>query len=355
MDNPIRGFRKVKNRLSKGINRLVESFDNEDPLIIIVYRGYANSTRIYLKGRVLEDENIFKGKTDSQIQNIINSFKRFETDEIPNADVRITCAKQLFECQADEEGYFVLDSKWKAPEKKSANNWLEVKVELLSPTKTNNEKVTARGQMYLPSKNADYGIITDIDDTILQTHVTSLFKLRMLYATVFKNAHERLPMEGMVNLFTNFVKGGNGRRENPIFYISHSPWNIYDLLEEFLRIQKFPKGPLLLRDYGIIPSADFSNHKISSIEHILKTYPELPFILLGDSAEKDADFYIEVAKKFPNQIKAIYIRQTRNTKNARRIKKLIQENTDVQAILIQSSVEIHDHGLENGILYENQL
>ena len=352
MDNPLQGFKKAGKKLSKGINRFVENFDSKDPLIVMPYRGYANSKRIYLKGRVLEDENIFKGKTDSQIQNIINTFKRLETDEIPNADVRITCANQSFECQTDEEGFFILDRKWKAPTKKSTNNWLDVKVELLFPTKKNNKRITAKGEIYLPSKNADYGIITDIDDTILQTHVTSLFKLRMLYVTIFKNAHQRLPMEGMVKLFKNFVKGENGKRENPIFYLSHSPWNIYDLLEEFLRIQKFPKGPLLLRDYGITPSGNFSNHKNSSIAHILKTYPKLPFILLGDSADEDADFYIEVAKRFPNQIKAIYIRQTRNTKNARRIKKLIQKNTDVPAILIYSSTDIQDHGLENGILYK---
>jgi len=319
--------------------------------MIIPYRGYANSKRIYLRGRVLEDENIFKGKTDSQIQNIINSFKRFETDEIPNANVRITCNNQTFECQTDEEGFFVLDKKWKAPEKKNTNNWLDIKVELLFPTKKNNKRITAKGEIYLPSKNADYGIITDIDDTILQTHVTSLFKLKMLYATMFKNAHQRLPMEGMVKLFKTFVKGGNGKRENPIFYLSHSPWNIYDLLEEFLKIQKFPKGPLLLRDFGINPSGNYSNHKNSAIAQLLKVYPKLPFILLGDSADEDADFYIEIAKKFPDRIKAIYIRQTRNTKNARRIKKLIQKNTEVPTILIHSSKDIQEHGHQSGILY----
>jgi len=348
MDNPLRGYKKV----GKGISRFVEKFDSEDPIIIIPYRGYANAKRIYLKGRVLEDENIFKGKTDSQIQNIINSVRRFETDEIPNADVRITCANQTFECQTDEEGFFILDSKWKAPGKKTTNNRLDVKVELLYPTKLNSKKVKAKGEIYMPSKNADYGIITDIDDTILQTHVTSLFKLKMLYATIFKNAHQRLPMEGMVKLFKKFVKGENGKRENPIFYLSHSPWNIYDLLEEFLTIQKFPRGPLLLRDYGATPSGAFSNHKNSSISHILKTYPKLPFILLGDSADEDADFYIEIAKRFPKQIKAIYIRQTRNTKNARRIKKLIQKNTDVPAILVHSSDDIKSHGLENGLFYK---
>jgi len=351
MDNPLQGFKKIGKKIGKGINRFAENFDSKDPLIILPYRGYANSKRIYLKGRVLEDENIFKGKTDSQIQNIINSFKRFETDEVPRADVRITCANQSFEVKTDEEGYFVLDRKWKAPGKKKTNSWLTVKVELLFPIKTNNKSISAQGQIYLPSKNADYGIITDIDDTILQTHVSSLFKLRMLYATIFKNAHQRLPVEGMVKLFKKFVKGGNGKRENPIFYLSHSPWNIYDLLEEFLRVQKFPKGPLLLRDFGITPSDEFANHKIRSIASILKTYPKLPFILIGDSAEKDADFYIESVRSFPEQIKAIYIRQTRDNKNARRIKKLIQKNTDVPAILIHSSDDIRKHGIENGFLY----
>ncbi len=352
MDNPLQGFKKVGKKLSNGINRFAENFDSKDPLIIMPYRGYANAKRIYLKGRVLEDENIFKGKTDSQIQNIINSFKRFESDEIPNADVRITCAEQVFECQTDEEGYFILDGKWTAPTKSSAKNWLDIKVELLFPTKVNSERISAKGEIYLLPKNADYGIITDIDDTILQTHVTSLFKLRMLYVTFFKNAHQRLPMEGMVELFKNFAKGENGKRENPIFYLSHSPWNIYDLLKEFLSIQKFPKGPLLLRDYGIAPSGDFANHKMSSITHLLKTYPKLPFILLGDSAEKDADFYIEVANAFPEQVKAIYIRQTRDTKNALRIKKLIQSNSDVKAILVKSSDDINNHGLANRILYK---
>lgn len=350
MDSPLNGFKKVGKKLGKGINRFVENFDSEDPLMVLPYRGYANSAKVYLKGRVLEDENIFRGKTDSQVQNIINSFKRFETDEIPNADVRITCNNQSFECQTDAEGYFALDANWEAPGKSQTNSWLDVSVELLYPTKNNDKNITAKGEIYLPSENADYGIITDIDDTILQTHVTSLFKLKMLYATIFKNAHQRLPMEGMVELFKTFVKGANGKRENPIFYLSHSPWNIYDLLNEFLNVQKFPKGPLLLRDFGIYPSGDFSNHKTNRIAHILKTYPVLPFILLGDSAEKDADFYIKAARNFPDQIKAIYIRQTRNTKNAERIKRLINESTDVPAILIHSSKDIFSHGTENGLL-----
>jgi len=90
MDNALRGLKEIVAKVGDGIDKIADNFDTIDPLIVLPYRGYANAERLYLKGRVLEDENIFKGKTDSQIRNIINSFKRFETDEIPEANILIT-------------------------------------------------------------------------------------------------------------------------------------------------------------------------------------------------------------------------------------------------------------------------
>lgn len=352
MDNALRGLKKIATKVGNKISPIIEKFDSEDPLIVLPYRGYANDERIFLKGRILEDENIFTGKTDSEIRNIINSFKRFETDEVPEANVKITSHGHSFFCIADVEGYFTLDQVWNAPPKRTENKWLTANVELLSPIRADDSTIKATGEIYFPAKNAGYGVITDIDDTILQSHVTSLFRLKMLYATFLQNVHDRLPMEGMPELFQSFVKGSDGKKENPIFYLSHSPWNIYDLLEEFLELHNFPKGPILLRDYGLNPSGEFKHHKLSSIAHILEMYPELPFILLGDSADEDADFYIDIATKFPDRIKAIYIRQTRDTKNARRIKKLIEDFTHAEAILVRTSEEINLHALENGYFFK---
>ncbi len=350
MPTPLRHLKKTAAKIGSGLSKIVDKFDSDDPLIVLPYRGFANDERIFLKGRVLEDEDIFHGKTDSQIRNIINSWKRFETDEVPEAKVQIRCDGQTFESTADSEGYFTLDEKWDAPLKTARENWLPAEVELLSPTRTDDSTISADAEIFLPSKNADYGIITDVDDTVLQTHVSSLFRLKMLYTTFVKNARQRLPMEGMVELFQAFARGGDGIKENPIFYLSHSPWNVYDLLEEFLELQGFPKGPILLRDYGLTPAGEHHHHKVKSIAQILKTYPDLPFILLGDSADEDADFYLEVAQEFPDRIKAIYIRQTRDTKNARRIKKLIEEATHVEAVLVHSSEEIQRHAVELGLV-----
>lgn len=350
MDNSLNNLRKTVAKLGDKISDKIGKHDPTQPLVILLYRSFASKTKLFVKGRVLEDENIFFGKSDSKIRNIINNFKRFETDEIPRVPVRIKCRGEVFDCVTDAEGYFTLDTDRQVPIQDNSIRTLKIQAELRLSKSVNTSGITAEGQLFLPSEAARFGIITDIDDTILQTHVSSLFRLRMLYTTFFKNARQRLPMEGMVELMQQFAAGEEGANTNPVFYLSHSPWNIYDLLEEFLDLQNFPRGPILLRDFGLAPAGEFSKHKISSISRILNTYPDLPFILLGDSADEDADFYLEAAERFPDRIRAIYIRQTGDTKNARRIKRLIENTSKVHAVLVNSSDEIHRDAIELGLI-----
>jgi len=343
-------FKSSAEQAGNWISRLTELFKSEDPLMILPYRGYANAERLFLKGRVLENEDIFRGKSDSQIKTILNSYKRFETDEIPFAPVKISINGQSFEVQTDEEGYFTLDTQWKAPDKTLQNQWLKAQLELLDQDHKEDGTITALGEIYRPSADADFGIITDVDDTILQTHVNSRFKLKMLYATFLQNADQRLPMEGIPEVFQELIRGGDGKRENPVFYVSNSPWNLYDLLEQFMALQELPKGPILLRDYGLRPAGDFAGHKEEAIARILSTYPDLPFLLLGDTASEDADIYLKMAERFPGQVRAIYIRYTQKTRNAERVAKLVQENVDKNMVLIRSSEELIEDVKRKGII-----
>ncbi len=342
-------IRRILRKFGHLMGRIGELGDDQDDLFIFPYRGYGNEESFFIKGRVLENENLFDGKSESQIRNIIDSLKRFETDELPDAKIKMNIEDQELESLTDHEGYFIFEDNW--DKKRSAGEqWIETEFALPNYLNQEGQIIKGEGEIYLPSKEADFGIVTDIDDTVLQTHVTSRFKLKMLYATFAKNAKQRLPMEGIVELFQALIRGGDGQRINPIFYVSSSPWNIYDLLEEFMEVQGLPKGPILLRDYGLDPSGAFKHHKMETISRILKTYPNLPFIMLGDTAHNDADFYIELAKQFPDQIRAIYIRQTRETKNARRIARLIEETSHVDAVLIHRSEEMFVHARKNGLL-----
>lgn len=208
-------------------------------------------------------------------------------------------------------------------------------------------------EVLFPSPSASFGIISDIDDTVLQTHVTSRLKLKMLYTSFFKDSHQRSPMEGIVDLLWALVRGHDGQQENPVFYVSDSPWNIYDLLADFLERHGIPKGPILLRDYGLhmlSRKPDRPIHKLDAFRLIMGMYPDLPFVMLGDTASKDADHYLKMADEFGGRVKAIYIRQTRDTANARRIAKLLEEHAHLNAILIKNAGEIWQHAYTSGII-----
>lgn len=318
--------------------------------MVQIYRGYASGEHLYLKGRVLEDENLSNNVNSRFLRNAIDTIKRFESDEIPNARINLKIGEHRLECESDREGYFTIKRPWKTSPPNISEEWVPVSAELIEPSPKNGSTITGEGEMLFSPQSASFGVITDIDDTVLQTHVSSRFKLKMLYTTFFKNAFQRMPMEGMVNTLQQLSKGAEDNHKNPIFYLSHSPWNMYDLIDQFLDIQELPRGPILLRDFGLKPSGPFSDHKTKSIVNILDTYPDLPFVLLGDSAEHDADFYIDIAERFPGRIKAIYIRQTRDTRNARRIKQLIEETAHVDAVLIRESNEILEHAREVGLV-----
>jgi phosphatidate phosphatase APP1 len=157
----------------------------------------------------------------------------------------------------------------------------------------------------VPNSKAHFGVVSDIDDTVLQTDAKSPFKL--LKHLLLDNARTRLPFEGVAAFYQALRQN-----TNPIFYVSSSPWNIYDLLLDFLELNQIPLGPLLLRDWGSKPNEflpiNHQRHKLETIQTILTTYPELPFIFIGDSGQQDPEVYQQLVHLYPGRILCIYIR-----------------------------------------------
>lgn len=328
-------------------------FNSSNALLVVPYRGFANEEKIFLKGRVLENKGIYIGESESRFRNFIDSVRRFETDEVPGVNLSVRIGENNFLAHTDEEGYFEINENWTLPVHPSETRWLTAEVQILESPKGEIPTSVFPGDILFPSKNADFGIVSDVDDTVLQTHMTSRLKLKMLYHTFFKDSHQRMPMEGIPDLMDSFIKGKNGGRENPIFYVSDSPWNLFDLLADFMEYHNLPKGPIMLRDYGTHMLKKWKKNpvqKLISFRHILEKYPNLPFVMLGDTASKDADYYIQMAKEFDGRILAIYIRQTRNNRNARRVCKLINKHSGMNAVIVKSSEEIKIHAQKNGLI-----
>ncbi len=263
-----------------------------DPVIILPYLTYGTARALTVCGRVLEDEGFLPAAdADTRWRNLVRFYKRLESDEVPGARLRARFLGRQAEAVTDDEGYFRLEI---APRGRlGPGMWQEVALELLE---AQSAKTTAR--VLVPLKRARFGVISDIDDTIVSSHVAN--KLKMILTAVLSNARTRKPFAGVAGFYRALHAG-----VNPFFYVSKSPWNLYEPLVEYLEVQGLPRGPLLLRDFGLRREKE---HKRKAIEEILTTYPKLKFILIGDSGEEDPEIYSAVVHRFPERIRAIYIR-----------------------------------------------
>lgn len=325
------------------------------PLQIVTYRSYGTIDRLYIKGRVLEDKSIPKSTAeDNLFEKVIAMYNRFESDEIPGAKLKVTLDEQALEIVTDDEGYFVLNIQ---PSKPLVwqDMWHEVNVELLTAPIKFSGDISSTASVLVPPVDAEYGIISDIDDTIVKTTATNL--LAMSRNTFFHNAYSRLPFAGVSEFYRSLQLGRNGKRNNPFFYVSSSPWNLYDLLIDFMDLNKIPEGPLLLRDFGLdkntLGSTDHMGHKFHEIQNILTTYPHLNFILIGDSGQEDPKIYREVVKRFPGRVLAIYIRDVQladREKIALDVsKELIGDQVDM--LVVDNTVEAAKHAAAKGLIY----
>ncbi|NNC70893.1 MAG: DUF2183 domain-containing protein, partial [Flavobacteriaceae bacterium] len=236
---------------------------------------------------------------DGFVKNIYNSFKRFETDEVENALVKVELGSYTWQFRTDKEGYVYVDEAVNLPVNTSDKiDWIPLHFKLLMDDQITYE---TKSELMLPSENTQYGIISDLDDTVLDTGISSTFKYKVIMNTFFKHSSKRMPLEGVLDFYKLLHKGDNGKYDNPFFYLSNSPWNLHEYLIDFLNRNQFPKGVLLLRDIGFENKRKtnfLERNKFLKISHILKTYPSLPFILIGDAADIDHDITLKLPGVF---------------------------------------------------------
>ena len=329
-----------------------------DNVLITPYRSYGTANHLYVLGRALDDVPLKIVEDQGFLRTIRNTFRQFNTYEIKKAeiDLEIPGLIKLSEI-SDEEGYFLFD---KAIEKDLSvkadeEGWVTVNLHYrgVKDKKYEPGDEHFQGQLLIPEKNAEYGVISDIDDTIMHTGVTSFLKLRLLKNSLLTNAYSRIPLSGAAEFYQKLHLGKQGENKNPIFYLSNSPWNLYQYLKLFLDYNNFPKGPILLRDFANPFAKKYKPEKPQKqkeIINILKTYPQLPFILIGDSGEHDPDIYIEIAEAHPERILAIYMRSVNHKRKMLRVKGLFENYETVPVLLVEKSEAAIEHARKQGFI-----
>ncbi|MCX7791044.1 MAG: alpha/beta fold hydrolase [Chloroflexaceae bacterium] len=302
------------------LERLQRPGRRAGPALIVPYRGMGTPAVLHLSGRVLEDRGIMPpGDADTRWANLRANWRRFGSRELPHVRVRATFQDTVVETSTDAEGYFHLSLQPSAPLDDAPVQMVNLELPDLG--------ARAAGEVFVPPPSARCAIVSDIDDTVLQTYATDM--LKMLALTFLHNARTRLPFEGVAALYGALVAGPDGQRQNPIFYVSSSPWNLYDFLVDFLAYHGLPAGPLFLTDYGLdrdrLVRQGHRRHKLEAIGRIATTYPHLPLVLIGDSGQHDPEIYLEVARTYPGRVVAIYIRHVSHERRAEEVQALSAE------------------------------
>jgi phosphatidate phosphatase APP1 len=323
------------------------------PVYILPYRSYGTSNQFSVMGRVIEQRTtILTEDDDTWWDNLVNMYRRFASREIAGVQLRVRYGDDQVDTVTDAEGYF----RAKLPLTPSLQfpGWFNPTISITTPAVYGKETVTAEAEVLIPPADASFGVISDVDDTVVLTHATNMLKMaRMVF---LKNARSRLPFPGVAAFYQALHLGPQGNGANPIFYVSSSAWNIYDLLIDFMTHNDIPSGPLLLADYGLdqtsFPFASHDTHKMTQIEGILKTYPDLPFILIGDTGQRDHAIYERVTQDYPGRILAVYLRDVQwlTLDSSKETAKIETLSNGVEIILAPNTAAAASHAAEHGFI-----
>lgn len=156
-------------------------------------------------------------------------------------------------------------------------------------------------------------VISDIDDTIRISHVGDRAALlRGTFVEPFRS------VEGMADLYRAWSRSGA-----QFHYLSATPWQLYVPIATFADTHGFPKGTFHLRDFrwrdrsffNVFTSPD--RYKMRTIEPLLRQLPRRRFVLAGDSGQRDPEVFGELARRYPRQVRRIFIRDVGRSTAAR--------------------------------------
>ena len=330
--------------------RLDSRLGLNQPRHLAAYRGYADERGAELFGRVLADKpETGPQEADPWWDNLLDTYRRFESDEVPGVALKAHFRGAGVDAISDHEGYYTAAISTATPPTDAL--WENATVTLADGT-------LATPQPLLQVRaDAGFGIISDIDDTLLQSSITDWKTAAQL--TFLHNARTRKPLDGAASLYQALQAGADRSGLHPIFYVSSSPWNLYDLLEDFMELNAITFGPMFLRDLGTdagkFIKTEGHGHKLERAKTLIRRFPTLRWVLLGDSGQADAELYAEAAREFGDRIAAIYIRDVDPGKDSPldlKVDGFIERvsGTSVPMLRSRDSLAIAEHAASLGLI-----
>jgi phosphatidate phosphatase APP1 len=328
---------------------------NSSSVNLKIYKGYGHTHHLVVYGHLLQGNPTIRERfTQNIFYNIRHLIRLFAIHPIADARIQLQHQSTLLETRTQEDGFF--EFHWESPQELTAG-FQSITVSYLDKEGKVLQEVL--GELYIPH-SVQLGVISDIDDTILISYSSRLLKrLRVLFT---RQPHSRKTFADIVHYFTLLsVSGTTPDLPNPFFYVSSSEWNLYDDLTEFFSHNHLPEGVLLLNKIKRLQELGASgqtqhHNKLVRIERIMRMFPKQRFVLYGDNSQQDPAIYVSIAKQFPQNVVAIYIRSVQAKKKVA-TKRVLAElaHTSIHTLLFEHTREAMLHSASVGLLPEDAL
>ena len=283
---------------------LIEQVVAKDDYIEL-YSAYTNGSRVVIEGRVIDKKD--KKSKESEI------YSAFFNDEKKGATLYLKVNQERFAVKSDNEAYFSFDIHLKNRLKRGKT--ISLKTEEATSLQT--------FKPFFPSSKKHIGVISDFDDTVVVSDVTN--KGKLLYNTFFKNYKKRKIVNEVAKKIESILLNNKLQEEVALFFISGSPHQLNNNINNFLDYHNFQKRAVLTKKIhgknrdSLHATLDYKYDKIIKL---IKMYPNIKWVFFGDSGEKDAEIYLKVLNHYSKHVKKIYIRDVESKK----IKKLSLSN-----------------------------
>lgn len=334
--------------------------------VIHAYRGYGSRQEIFLMGRVFLQPGLGLS-LPGPVDDLVNILRRTLRWGVRDARLWVQVGQAHTEVITDADGYFSVQLKIDETLPDGAF-WYRAGLTLLpkdhpagAPAPQQHDLPVASAHIFIPPLKVDLGVISDIDDTVIYTGVAS--KLKMMYRLFVQKARHRTAFPGVSAFYRGLFYGQEQRCRRPMLYVSRGPWSIYEVLEEFFKLHRIPYGPVLfLREWGVTLQRPLprraKHHKAMLIRRMLRLYQELPFILIGDSGQRDPEVYAQIVAEHPGRIRAIYIRHVHSNPTRDRDIQMLAEQvagSDCEMVLAEDSLAMAEHAFQRGFIDERAL
>lgn len=260
---------------------------------VVGFRGFGGATSIRVLGRLLF---VHPDPATRRVRKVVRGWRAFTSNPVAGHDVTVSIDGKTFTVTSDRGG--VIDA---VIDIALTPGWHDI--ELLA---TEDGGWTHTEVLVIDPKTR-VGIVSDIDDTVMVTYLPRLFLAGWNTFVLDENA--RRPVPGMPVLLNKIAAH---YRDAPTVYLSTGPWNVAPTLERFLSRHMYPKGPMLLTDWGATPERAFRSgreHKASSLARLARDFPSIKWILVGDDGQHDETIYGNFAREFPDHVLAVAIRR----------------------------------------------